>query len=340
MKLPALIILSACLAGAEPGESRAAAAAGKADITTNAGLFGDRVLARGKGFEVKKSEVDMAVLEYKANMAASGQMPPVGQSDRLREMIRDRIVALNVVLGLATAADRAQGTDTANKFIKAARAESSSTLEYERKLMTRGFTVERWESQIVEKEISNVVLERVLRSKFTVSDKELQEYYESNPAEFEKPERVRAAHILLSTMDMRTRKALPDSEKQKKKEIAVTLMERARKGEDFAKLAREFSEDPVSKDNGGEYTFPRGRMAKEFEDASFGQRVGSVSDVVESQYGYHIIKVYEHFPASRYALAEISEDLRNGLLQKKFQDALPGFLETEKAAAAVKIVSD
>lgn len=339
MKLPVFIILSVCLTGAGQGEAKAAAA-DKADITTNAGLFGDRVLVRGTGFEVKKSEVDMAILEYKANLAASGQRLPPGPSDRLRNMIRDRIVALKVVLGLATDADRAGGTDTANKFIKAARAESKSTLEYERKLMTRGFSVERWESQIVEKEISNVVLERVLRSQFSVSDQELRDYYDSHPEEFEKPERVRAAHILLSTMDMTTRKALSAAEKLKKKEIAEKLLERARKGEDFATLAREFSEDPVSKANGGEYTFPRGRMAKEFEDASFGQRVGSVSDLVESQYGYHIIKVYEKFPASKYALAEVSEDLRNGLLQKKFQEALPGFLEKEKAAAAVEIVSD
>lgn len=339
MKMSAFIVLSACLAGAGLQES-VAASAGKADITTNAGLFGDRVLVRGKGFVVKKSDVDTAVLEYKANLAASGQRPPVGQSERLRTMIRDRIVALNVVLGLANDADRAKGTDTANKFIKAARAESKSTLEYERKLMTRGFTVERWESQIVEKEISNVVLERLLRSKFSVSDKELQDYYESNPDEFKRPERVRAAHILLSTMDMTTRRALPPAEKLKKKKIAEKLLERARKGEDFAALARQFSEDPVSKDKGGEYTFPRGRMAKEFEEASFDQPVGTVSDVVESQYGYHIIKVYQKFPESKYALAEVSEKLRNGLLQKKFQEALPGFLASEKAAAAVEVVND
>ena len=96
----------------------------------------------------------------------------------------------------------------------------------------------------------------------------------------------------------------------------------------------------MSKDNGGEYTFPRGRMAKEFEEASFDQRVGTVSDVVESIYGYHIIKVYQKYPVSRLSLAEVSENLRGGLLQKKFQEALPGFLEKAKLAAGVEIVGD
>ena len=337
MKLPALVILTVGLMGMG---RECAAAKGKADITTNAGLFGDRALARGKGFEVMKSDVDMAVLEYKANLAAGGQRLPPGQTTQLRTMIRDRIVALKVVLGLASEADRAKGKETAEKFIKAARAESKTTREYERKLMTRGFTVDRWESQIVEKEISNVVLGRVLRAKFSVSDQEVKEYYDANPKEFEQPERVRAAHILLSTMDAATRKPLPKGEKVKKKRIIELLLERARKGEDFAKLAREFSEDPVSKDNGGEYTFPRGRMAKEFEEASFDQRVGTVSDVVESIYGYHIIKVYQKYPVSRLSLAEVSENLRGGLLQKKFQEALPGFLEKAKLAAGVEIVGD
>jgi len=340
MKLPVLVILSACLLGAGSGDVRAAAGAKKADITTTAGLFADRVLVRGKGFEVMNADVDMAVLEDKANMAASGQRMPPGQSSRLRNMIRDRSVASKVVQGLANDADRVKGAEVAKKFIKAARSESKSTLEYERKLMTRGFTVERWESQIVEKEISNVVLERLLRSTFTITDKELQVYYEANPDEFHKAERVRAAHILLSTMDTATRRALPPSEKTRKLRIAEKLLERARKGEDFAKLAKDFSEDPVSKENGGEYTFPRGRMAKEFEEASFGQRVGTVSDVVESQYGYHIIKVYQHYPASKYALAEVAENLRGGLLQKKFQEALPGFLKKHKAAAGVEIVEE
>ena len=79
MKLPVLVILSACLLGAGSGDVRAAAGAKKADITTTAGLFADRVLVRGKGFEVMNADVDMAVLEYKANMAASGQRMPPGQ---------------------------------------------------------------------------------------------------------------------------------------------------------------------------------------------------------------------------------------------------------------------
>ncbi len=301
-------------------------------------LFGDRIVAKGNGFEVKKQDVDLAVLEYKANLAASGQSVPTSQSDEVRAKIRDRIVALQVVLGMATETDRKAGLDVAEKFIKAAREESKSEAEYKRKLMTRGFTVERWEAQIRDKEVSNVVLERVLRSKMSVTDAEVKDYYDEHPEEFQKPELLRAAHILLSTMDMKTRRAVSDDEKTRKKRIAEKLLERARKGEDFGKLAKEFSEDPGSKDNGGEYVFPRGRMVPQFEAAAFALNTGEISDIVETQFGFHIIKSLERMPASKVPLAEVAENLREGLKQKKFQDALPAFLESEKKLAGVEIL--
>jgi parvulin-like peptidyl-prolyl isomerase len=301
-------------------------------------LFGDRVVAKGNGFQVTKGEVNQAVLEYKANLAADGQALPPGMNEGIRVKIRDRIVALRVVLGLASKEDRKAGLEVADKFIKEAKKEAKTDKEYKRKLMTRGFTVERWESQIRDKEISNVVLQRLLRSKITVSDQEVKDYYNSHPEEFRKPELLRAAHILLSTTDPRTRRLLPEADKTRKRRIAEKLLERARKGEDFARLAKEFSEDPGSKEKGGEYVFPRGQMIPEFEAAAFALRVGEISDIVETKFGYHIIKSLERKPSSQVGFADISEELRGGLIQKKFKEALPAFLEAEKKVAGVEIL--
>ena len=296
----------------------AIAAASSLSAAESLSLFGDRVVVKAEGFEVKKGEVDQAVLEYRANLAADGKQVPPGARDEIREKIRDRIVALRVVLGLATEDDRKKGLDIAEKFIKAAKDEAKSASEYKRKLMTRGFTVDRWEAQIRDKEVSTVVLDRLIRSKITVSDQELQEYYLANPEEFQRPELLRAAHILLSTTDPRTQREISAENKRRKRLIAEKLLERAKKGEDFAKLAREFSEDPGSKGNGGEYVFPRGRMVPQFEAAAFALRTGEISDIVETKFGYHIIKSLERKPASRLPLKEVAEQLRGGLIQKKF----------------------
>ena len=82
------------------------------------------------------------------------------------------------------------------------------------------------------------------------------------------------------------------------------LLKRARAGEDFAKLAKEYSEDPGSKDKGGEYKFPRGQMVPEFEAAAFSLKTNQVSDIVTTSFGYHIIKLSEKIPAQKVELRQ------------------------------------
>src|SRR5437763_13727165 len=110
---------------------------------------------------------------------------------------------------------------------------------------------------------------------------------------------VRASHILIATSDPATGTEMSESEKKAKRKIADDLLKRAKAGEDFAKLAKENSEDPGSKDKGGEYTFPRGQMMPEFEAAAFSLNTNQVSDVVTTPYGFHIIKLYEKIPAHK-----------------------------------------
>ena len=87
--------------------------------------------------------------------------------------------------------------------------------------------------------------------------------------------------------DQTTGAELPEDQKKAKRKLADDLLKRARAGEDFAKLAKEYSEDPGSKEKGGEYPpFPRGQMVPEFEAAAFSLNTNQVSDVVTTSYGY------------------------------------------------------
>jgi PPIC-type PPIASE domain len=129
-----------------------------------------------------------------------------------------------------------------------------------------------------------------------VSDAEIEQYYKDHQADFEE---VRARHILISTQP-----PPPDPEKKGEQPKALTkdearkkaeeVLAKARKGEDFAALAKQYSDDPGSKDKGGEYTFGHGQFVPEFEKAAFSMKPGEISDLVETQFGYHIIKLEEH----------------------------------------------
>ena len=132
----------------------------------------------------------------------------------------------------------------------------------------------------------NVILKDYLdwyiEEKNQVTDDKIQEAYQT----FLNDTLVSVRHILLMTQEK------SESEKQKIRKRMEKILKQAQRGEDFAKLAKQYTEDPGSKENGGLYeNFPRGQMVKSFEDASFSVPVGEISDIVETNYGYHIIKV-------------------------------------------------
>ena len=183
--------------------------------------------------------------------------------------------------------------------------------------------------------------------KVDISDADAKKFYEDNPSKFEQPEMVRASHILISTkdpMDMNPnfsqRKDLPDSEKAAKRKQAEDLLKRARAGEDFAKLAKEYSDDPGSKDKGGEYTFPRGQMAPEFEAAAFSLKTNEISDLVTTQFGYHIIKLSEKIPAKQVEFDKVKDRIKSYLAQQEIGKKAPDFFAKLKKDANVEILDD
>src|SRR5208283_4243709 len=128
--------------------------------------------------------------------------------------------------------------------------------------------------------------------------------------------------------------------KMEKEKLANEIRDRVLKGEDFATMAKTYSDDPGSKDKGGEYTFPRGQMVPEFEAAAFSLKTNQISELVETQYGYHIIKLLEKFPSSKIALAEATPRIHDFLLKQALNDELPAYTAKLKAAADVKLVEN
>jgi len=150
-----------------------------------------------------------------------------------------------------------------------------------------------------------------LRRALTVSEAQIAEYYASHASEFQRAEEVRASHILVRPAgdgEEATRAAAARARALYARAIAP--------GADFAALAREASDDPGSKDNGGDLGwFGRGRMVKEFEDAVFALKTGEVSQPVESQFGFHLIKLFDRRPAGQQSLDEVRELIRQRLAE-------------------------
>lgn len=153
--------------------------------------------------------------------------------------------------------------------------------------------------------------EEAMRQHVTVTGQQVERYYNDNIQQYSTPEEVRASHILLKT-DGKNDDAV--------KKQAEDLLKRAKAGEDFAALARKYSQDEESAKKGGDLDFfPKGKMVPEFEKVAFALQPGQIADdVVKSQFGYHIIKVTDKKAAATKPLSEVRAQIED---QLKFQQA-------------------
>lgn len=178
-------------------------------------------------------------------------------------------------------------------------------------------------NQLVEDEISKQVV---------VTDDEAKDYYDTHPELFKRTEKVRASHILVK-VDEEDGEAKIVAAREKIKEYK----RRISAGEDFAQLAKENSDCPSSA-NGGELGyFERGKMVKEFEDAAFSLATGDVSDIVRTDFGYHLIKVTDRVEPGVIAYETVEEELRDFMYRQRVQEGVSTLLDTLKNGSDIEI---
>jgi peptidyl-prolyl cis-trans isomerase C len=338
MKLTPLL-LAALVAGSLPSATAAeapASAGSKLDA-----LFEDKVLAKGTGFTVKQSELDDAYGELRAAYASRGQQIPDAQRPAMEFRLLERLVAAKMITAMATAEDKAEAKQRFEKAIEETLARFASPEAFEQQLRFAGMTMDQFKEKTLEQLTWQTVIDRSLKPKLKVTEEDIQKFYKENPSRFERPEMVKLNQVLLSTLDTVQKPPRPLSEEAKAEKLALAkkIKERADKGEDMAGLAREFSDDNGSKENGGEFTFPRGtgRIPAEFEAAAFTLEPGKVSDVVQTGLGYHIIKVAQRIPAELVPLERVRDELKKNLEAQEIQKLIPEFVEGLKKENKVEV---
>jgi peptidyl-prolyl cis-trans isomerase D len=152
---------------------------------------------------------------------------------------------------------------------------------------------------------------QAIRERTPVTPQDAQRYYEDNREQFSTPEQVRASHILFET-------AGKDEDEVRKR--AEGVLAQAKKGVDFAKLANEHTDEEIGRTRGGDLDFfGRGQMVPEFEEAAFNMEVGQVSDLVQTQYGFHIIKVNDRREAVTRSLTEVHAQIEDQIKWERAQ---------------------
>lgn len=257
------------------------------------------------------AEIRQAVLVQQLNEAytQNGYAPKVVAENLIRLNEQKRVVAVASL--------------DANSFIKQVKLSDSAVNDY--------YTKNAQEFQMPERaKVEYVVLSAdSLLSQVTVSDDEIKQYYTEHQAEFGTQEQRQAAHILITVAKQAT-----DAEKQAAQAKAEKVLQLVKQSpSQFAALAKQYSQDPGSAANGGDLgMFGRGSMVKPFEDSVFSLKVGEISGLVQTDFGYHIIKVLAIKPAKIPALSEvkgmIAQRLKLQLANDKFAELAEKFNNT------------
>jgi parvulin-like peptidyl-prolyl isomerase len=336
----------AATSGAAPADATAATNGNPANVM--ASLFGDPVIAKGKGFEIKQSQLDGVVDGFKARTAAMGQTVP---TDELEKTALNSLIVNQILLQKATDADKAAGKKDADEYVAQKLKQFGTQAAIEEQLKAAGKTFDGWRAEMTEQTTATAVMIRELNAAPT--DAEIQKYYNDNTNASEVPEEVHVRHILLMTVDPATRAPLADDQVKAKKKQIDDILKQARAGTDFATLAKQYSEDPGSKNDGGELppfakasADPSHAMVPEFEAAAFSLTNNQISEVITTQFGYHIIQLLDKTPAKKMALtdkvpgadATLADEIKNFLTGKKLQELAPAYIERLSKSPGVEIL--
>jgi peptidyl-prolyl cis-trans isomerase C len=268
------------------------------------------VLAKGKGVEIRRSQLDDAFVAFRANLAARGQTIPEAKREAAEAQLLDRMIITQLLVNKATPEDKEHSRTNATRFLLESRKMANTDQDFVRHLKSLGMTLEQFTNRVVEQAVSEEVINRELKNKITISEEQMKKFWETNDAAFRQPEMARASHILFATKDLAT-------------------------------------DIPVSaKENKGEYKFARAKddsrraMVPEFEAAAFALQTNQISEVVTTGFGYHIIKLHEITPARKVPFAEARERIQEFMLQAELEKRMPEFFAQVKKEAAVEIVDE
>jgi len=260
-------------------------------------LFGDPVIARATGVEIRQNELDKAFMAYISNLAARGQQFDESRRTRSEALLLDRMIVTHILTNRATGIDQRIAASNADKFFARSLTDAGSEENLSRQLKLTGLTIEQFNHRIYEQTLAEAVVERELESTLVVTDEEIKEFYDSgvdlrvrlmqeelnrlthdpavpeserleftaqiakvkedNKARFVSPETVKVAHILLAILDPETRQPIPKNQRDAQHLKADDLLKQARAGADFMEMVRTHSQDRNLAETGGIYTVTR-----------------------------------------------------------------------------------
>ena len=294
----------------------------------------DAVVARVNSTDIKRKDLDTAVQRFAMQMARRGRPIPAGQTAMLERDVMDELIGRELLLQEGSKHIPIDIEKKVQEQVDQAKSQAGGEEQLTKALAESGITQDEFRKQVRDSVIVRGAIDSVVAKETKVTPEEIKAFYDKNPDQFKQSETVRASHILIRCAP----DASDDIKKAKRTQIdSVRTM--AKSGEKFADLARKFSEDPGSGQNGGDLGFfGRGQMVPEFDAAAFSLKTNEISDVITTQFGYHILVVTDRKPAQTVPFDQVKEDLGKYLMQRKGNDITHDYVAGLRKAAKVVVL--
>jgi len=256
--------------------------------------------------------------EFKKTLQPNQTLSKQEQSELQRTFLV-RLIDRELVLAEA---DRLQATVTPEEIEAAFNQyhQDYPAGAFEEMLQEKRLTLEQWRRELEESLLMEKVVRRAVFSRLQVEEPEIQAYYDEHREEFDRPEQVRARQLVVAT-----------------EEEGQRILGLLRQGQKFEELARRHSLSPDAEQGGDLGFFARGEMPPEFDEVVFSLPVGRLSDLVKSEYGYHLFLVEEHRQAKHLPLDEARETIRRSVMAAKEEAAYQDWLRELRSQARIEV---
>jgi len=289
------------------------------------------VVAKVNGENVTRNELEMAVRTLEQR--AQAPLPPE-QRDAVFRQVLDRIIGFHLLAQEARSRKVIAPPWEVDKQLGEIKKQFPNDAAFAQMLQARGVSAEQLRKETEDTLAVNQMLQAEIEPQVKVQDAEIKTFFDQNKPRFHQQESVRASHILI-----RADEKADAATKSKAKAQADDLLKQLRKGAKFADLAKKFSQDPGSAQNGGELGFfNRGQMVAPFDEAVFALKPGQMSGVVETPFGYHIIQSHETKPGRDVGFDEVKDQIKEYLATQQREQKSQAFVDQLKAKGKVSVL--
>ncbi len=283
------------------------------------------------GTEISRTEFDREMNLAERKYAGNGVKLDEAQKKEVEKEVLEYMINSELLYQKSVKDDISIDPAAVEQEMKKMKSQFGSEEEFNNMLEQVNLTENDVEKQIKKGLSIQKLIETEVAGEIKIPEEDVKKYYEDNPETFKQQEQVKASHILV-----RTEPSADEAAKKEARQKLADMKTKIEEGADFAELAREHSECPSSSQGGDLGYFGRGQMVKPFEEAAFALDKGEVSDIVETDFGYHLIKVTDKKAEGKTDFAQVEGNIKEYLKNQKMQDEMMQYIAELKEDAEIK----